>query len=384
MNILQIHNYYQYKGGEDGVVEAEKKMLEDNGHKVFSLCAHNNKVRKLFSARKQFYEELEHILSENQIDVAHIHNVYQIIGNDIYQKLADKNIPIVQTLHNFRFLCPAGLMMDNEHKICELCSQGSFTNCVTKKCYQRSYAKSFFMQMLVKKGRKSVQQYVTKFLALNPFYLKKYAEAGFDQSKLCIKPNFLFDQEAEQYASDTDENYALFIGRISPEKGIEIVIDAFKNLPFKVKIAGTGDDAYVASLKERSSGFSNIEFCGFASGDKKHNLLKSASFLIVPSIWYENFPMTILEGYAYQKPVIASNIAGLPHIVKDQSTGYLFEPENSKSLQSAVINMIKDYNYKILGLQAYEYFKNNFTDKQNYTQLMSIYQEAIAEKSKKL
>lgn len=375
MKILQIHNYYQYKGGEDSVVEAERKMLETFGHEVFSATEHNNSIMKVFKERKFFYSNLEKLLQDNRIDVAHIHNVYHIIGNNIYELLARNNIPVVQTLHNFRFLCPAGLFMDNKHQICEKCSHGAFSNCFVKRCYQHSYPKSLLMQGLVKKGRKAVNAHVSKFIALNPFYQQKYIEAGFKQEQMAIKPNFLF--KPSHLPVYQHEQYALFMGRISPEKGIEYLIDAFKDLSFRLKIVGTGEESYVKTLKERANNNPLIEFCGFADGEKKACLLSQASFLVVPSIWYENFPMTILEAYSYGKPVVASKIGGLPSIVKDGETGCLVEAANAMALHDALLNLVENERFIELGKKAFYFFSENFTETQNYQQLKAIYLSAI-------
>lgn len=377
MKILQIHNFYQFKGGEDGVVEAERRMLEKAGHEVISAFSHNDKINNLFFTRKQFYKNLDSILMSHRIEVAHIHNVYHIIGNGIYKYLAQKGIPIIQTLHNFRFLCPAGLMLDNQHQICERCSSGSFYHCFTKKCYQQNYVKSFLMQWLVKGGRENITKYVTTFIALNPFFRNKFIEAGFSDSKFVVKPNFLFQTSISAPLPNEKKGYGLFLGRLSPEKGIETLIQAFQNISFPLKIAGTGSSDYVNVLKDEARAYPHIEFLGFVSGEEKHQLLIGASFLIVPSVWFENFPVTILEAYAHSKPVIGSAIGGLPFIVKDNITGFLVDPGSSEHLSSAVRAIIQNKTYEQLGQNAHQYFLENFTEQQNYAQLMTIYQSAI-------
>lgn len=381
MKILQIHNYYQFKGGEDGVVEAERRLLVERGDTVIQLTAHNKSIKKLFSERKAFYQSLKTVLETEAIEVAHIHNVYQIIGNEVYEVLAAYRIPIVQTLHNFRFLCPAGLFMDNNHQICEKCSQGAFSNCFLKKCYQNNYFKSLLMQGLVKQGRRAVQAHVSKFIALNPFYQQKYIEAGFKQEQIAIKPNFLF--KPSHLPVYQHQQYALFIGRISPEKGIESLIDAFRDLHFKLKIVGTGEKHYVNTLKERASDNSLIEFCGFADGLEKQTLLSQASFVVIPSIWYEAFGLVALEAYACGKAVIASNIGGLSTIVKDGETGFLFETLNVLALKNTLRTIIDNDLFVELGRNGYKYFCDKFTEVQNYQQLKNIYQSAIASNKSK-
>lgn len=379
MKILQIHNYYQYKGGEDSVVLAEKQMLEQSGHIVISLTAHNNQIKDIFKARKSFYKDLETLIENYEFDIAHLHNVYHIIGNDIYEFLAKKKIPIVQTLHNFRFLCPAGLLMDNKNQICEKCLHGNFIPCFKKKCYQHSYIKSLVMQWYVKGGRKNVLQYVDTFIALNPYYKQKFIEAGFVENKIVIKPNFINSDNIK--LSEEDGEYALFVGRLSPEKGLEILIKAFSKLSFPLKIAGVGDESYMLELKQLAKGNPNIEFVGFIDGEKKQGLLNNCSFVIVPSIWYENFPVTILEAYSFGKPVIASNIGGLPYLVKDKETGLLFEASSDEDLTRMVKDIILDKLYLSMGKTARYILEENFSDQTNVKQLVGIYESLILSKN---
>lgn len=375
MKILQIHNYYQFKGGEDSVIEAERRLLVEQGDIVIQLTAHNKRIKHLFSERKVFYQSLKRILETEAIEVAHVHNVYQIIGNEVYGVLAAYRIPIVQTLHNFRFLCPAGLFMDNNHQICEKCSKGAFSNCFLKKCYQNSYSKSLLMQGLVRQGRKAVQAHVSKFIALNPFYRQKYIEAGFNQEQMAIKPNFLF--KPSHLPVYQHQQYALFMGRVSPEKGIEDLIDAFKNLHFKLKIVGTGEKDYVKTLQERAKSNSFIEFCGFVDGEEKKILLREASFLVIPSIWYEAFGLVALEAYACGRAVVASNIGGLSTVVKDGETGFLVEASNVIALEEALQKIIDKELFLELGYKGFKYFCEKFTEVQNYQQLNAIYLSAI-------
>ena len=379
MKILQIHNEYQFRGGEDSVVEAERKLLLSGGNEVFSLIAHNKSIKQLFSERKKYYEELRTLIDAHSFDVAHIHNVYHIIGNDVYELLASKNIPIIQTLHNFRFLCPAGLFMDNDYQICEKCSQGSFISCTIKKCYQKSYVKSFGMALLAKNGRNEVLRYVDKFIALNGFSKSKFIQNGFESDKIVVKSNFI---EFKQLMS-SNYQFILYIGRLSPEKGIHTLIEALKNSNYSLKIAGSGEENYVNGLKKLAEKNTNIEFLGYINGQEKEQLVINSKFLIITSLCYENFPVSILDAYSYGKPVIASNIGGLPFIVKDQETGLLFEAGNAEALKEAINKMIENERFIELGKNGYEYYKENFTEKQNYQQLMKIYESAIAAKKLK-
>jgi len=374
MKILQIHNYYQTRGGEASVVEAEKELLEQNGHQVVQLLADNKDLYKLPFIKKVFYKKLEEILKINNIDIAHIHNVFQIIGPRVYKILYNYNIPIIQTLHNFRFLCPNGLFFDNNHNICELCKNSDFNKCVLKKCYQKSYIKSFLMAARVKKTRKYVENYVSQFIALTDFAKEKFIEGGFVNDKIEVKPNFLF---LNKYPISQDKKYALYLGRISEEKGLDVLIEAFKKINFILKIAGNGN--YLTSLKNKAKECNNIKFIGFVFGKEKQRILKNCSFMIFPSELYESFPISILEAYQYHKPVIASNLGGIPNIVRNNYSGYIFEKGKIESLVEVIYKILENERYKQLGENAFQLFKEKYSQTQNYNILMSVYKNVVKE-----
>ena len=381
MKILQIHNKYQFAGGEDVAVSTEKKMLVSQGHQVYSIESSNSKLMNIYSDRINVYKEINTLIDNEKIDVAHIHNVYHVLGNHVYELLAKKNIPIVQTLHNFRFLCPAGLFLDRKSEKCEHCKCGDFHHSVLKKCYRDSYLQSLAMMKLSSRGRESTLKNVDRFIALNQFYKTKYIEGGFNEDKISIKPYVMFNENTK--FEQTTGEYALYLGRISKEKGVEILLSAFAELGKNLVIAGIGEKNYYHDLVERFSQFKNIEFKGFVKGDDKIKILSNAQFIVVPSIWFENSPLTIYESYSLMKPVIASNIGGLPAIVKDGETGFLFEPNNIESLKNAILKIAKNDRFIEMGKSAHEYFQNNFTEKQNYRQLIDIYKKAIATKKLK-
>lgn len=381
MNILHVHNKYRFAGGEDEAVFNERVMLTANGHKVFMIEVNNSNIKDIIPDRLGIYRNIKFILKKERIDVAHIHNVYHVLGNSIYKMLNKMNIPIVQTLHNFRFLCPAGMFLDNKKEICELCKNGDFINCLLKKCYRNSYAQSLLMMNSSKIGRTLVQKYVDRYIVLNEFYKFKYIEGGFDETKIAIKPYILYSKAYEQI--QIKGKYALYLGRISKEKGVDTLLNAFSKLGESLVVAGIGDDEFVNSLKNSYKEFINIKFIGFVSGEDKINTILNAKYLIVPSVWYENSPVTIYESYICKKPVIASNLGGLPSIVKDGETGHLFEVGNSDSLIDAVVKILENDNYINLGNNAYNYYLENFNEGSNYKKLLEIYFEAISERAKK-
>ena len=370
MKILQIHNLYQKHGGEDVVVEVERKLLEENGHIVLSLIADNRNIKNLYFERKNFYKKLDGIISDNpDIDFAHVHNIFSIIGPGIYKYLKKYKISIVQTVHNFRFLCPNGLFFDSQGEICELCKGGNFRHSVLKKCYHDSFLLSFLMQYQVNIARNFAIKMVDKFIALSNFTKNKLIEGGFDKNKIIVKPNFLYPQPP--HLSLANDRYAVFIGRISKEKGLDVLIKAFININFRLIIAGTGD--ILENLKEKCKKYNNIEFLGFVSGLEKEMLLDNASFIVVPSLQYENFPVSILDAFSRGKAVVASRIGSIPEIVIDGYSGVLFEMGNPESLKESVSKLIVNNNFETIGKNSYNEFISKYQTNQNYIHLITIY-----------
>jgi len=375
MKILQIHNYYKTRGGEAFVVSAEKKMLIGYGHEVIQLTADNADIKNYIAKRRTFYNQLIELIKVNDIDVAHIHNVFHIISNKIYKVLSKHNIPIVQTLHNFRFLCPNGLFLDNDMKICRLCNKGELDHSIKKRCYQNSFIKSLFMARNVRKLRNTGFEVIDQFIALSQYAKQEFILGGIAENKISDKANFIEDGDISVIK---DGNYGLFLGRISKEKGIETLIKTFKDIDFKLILAGDG--SYLNSAKIEAELNANISLTGYVSGEIKSELIANSSFLILPSICFEMFPITILEAYGYSKPVIASDLGGLPEIVIHGETGYIFKNNNSKDLFDTINRMIKNRNYLELGKKARQMFENKYTEEKNYRQLITIYEKVIKDK----
>ena len=377
MKILQIHNYYQKAGGEDFVFNQERDMLTKHGHKVFQIEAINHDLKRIIAAKKDFYSELEIKIKTTKFDVAHIHNVFHIIGPNIYKYLYEKQIPIIQTIHNFRYFCINGLFLDNKNENCELCIHNNFKYAVKKKCYHNSKLLSYLMRWQVRKVKTQAIHSVQAFIPLNNFAFQIFIEGGFPQNKLIVKHNFLFSKNTK---SVSYLPYALYLGRISPEKGLDFFLDAMKNVDFKFVIAGSGTEQQ--RLENKYSQCHNITFSGFVKGDEKEKLLQEAAFVVMPSLCYENFPISILEAYQNAKAVVAPDFGSFPHNIIHQKTGQLYKQGNVNSLKATVQEMINNEKYKTLGQNAQKHFNDNLTEKQNYQQLINIYQQAIKKNSK--
>ena len=330
MKILQIHNQYKEWGGEDAVVDNERSLLMAVGHEVASPPVRNSTTGALLSTRQAWYRSLEAQLTHESFDVAHIHNLYSCVGNAVYPLLKKYNIPIVQTLHNYRLLCANGCLLDGDNKVCRLCTKGNFMHGVVKKCYRRNYLQSAFMSMQIWEGRAMALRYVDTFVAVSEFVRQEYAANGFPSDRIVVKPNYVYQPDYTSPVSD--QGYALYLGRLSPEKGVHNLIRVFVDNGHNLKIVGDGP--LRPELEAMAAGSPNIEFLGYIQGEQKETLFRECSFVVVPSEWYETFGMVVQEAYNYGKVVLAANIGALPYHVKDQT--HLFDPGSFSGLRAAV------------------------------------------------
>jgi glycosyltransferase involved in cell wall biosynthesis len=318
--------------------------LAAKGHKVIPFTRHNNElhsigwaeklsfpVNTIFSMRTQ--RELLQVISSEKPDVAFIHNVFPLLSPSVYHTLFAARVPSVQCVHDFRLLCPNGLFYI-DGQCCERCKSGNYGHAVIHKCFRESRVHSAIYAMSLGVNRLAgMLNKIDGFLCLNPFYAEKLAEAGVPRKKLFVRPNSLDMTSILADSWDGARDYAVYAGRLSREKGLLTLLDAFARLkPFRLKIMGTGpmEEELRKRIKELS--LENVELLGFREGEAKWQVLRGARFGVLPSEWYENFPVVALELFAAGKPIIASKIGGLPSIVPDGEAGLLFKASDSSDL----------------------------------------------------
>lgn len=389
MKILQIHNFYQNPGGEDRVVNAEKELFEAKGHKVVQYTRHNDEIKRYtFFKKVGFFldtiysrrtaKDLSRLINDDKPDIAHIHNVFPLISASAYYCLKRHHIPVVQTVHNYRLLCPNGLFY-TKNGICEKCKNGNTLHCFFNKCYKDSFLLSglYALTFWIHRRLKTFQNKIDIFIALSRFTKNKLAEGGFAKEKIEIKENFLSQAKIE---FDYDkENCAVFIGRLSDEKGLITLLKAFQKVnKIKLKLVGKGN--LEKELKERATknNISCVEFLGFIAGDERLGLLRKARFSIVPSQYYENSPMSILESFSVGTPVIASRIGGLPELIEEGKNGLLFEPGNLDDLVKKLGFLCENPDKALeMGKYAHKCVEEKYTPQRHYNRLMEIYEKAI-------
>ncbi len=389
MKVLLVHGAYQQFGGEDSVVRAEKELLERHGDEVLLYSRHNDEIKQFSVVQKvNFFpqtvyspkttREIGEAVRSFRPDVAFVHNVYPLISPSAYHELHSLGVPAVQVLHNFRPFCPNGLFY-TQGKVCEDCKGGNYLNAVRKRCYKDSYLLSGLYALTLGANRLAgMVNKITGFICLTEFFKIKMLEAGVPENKLFVRPNFVYAPSLSPAASDG--KYAIYMGRLSPEKGCWTLIRAFEQLPhIPLKILGTGPLESELQDYVRQKGIGNIQFLGFKSGEEKWQLLRNSLCLVVPSEWYENFPVTVLEAFMAAKPVIASRMGGLPYIVEDGQCGLLFEAGKVNELIQKIQYLADDpASATRMGACGRRLSETKYGPEQGYSNLMAIFSQVQA------
>lgn len=378
MRVLVVHNAYQHRGGEDSVVESEVALLRQHGHEVQTYGRSNDDIHglpQLTLARQTLWSDrttadVAVLVESFRPDVIHVHNTFPLVSPSLYWAAARLRVPVVQTLHNFRLMCLGALYL-RDGKVCEDCAGKLPWRGVARACYRGSKPASAVLggMLMLHRAMGTYQQKVTRYIALNEFCRRKFVEGGLPAERVLIKPNFV---DAAATAAGPRSGL-LYVGRLSAEKGIGTLAHAAPLVPqLRLSVAGEGNEA---SLLE---GLAGVERLGNLSGPDVRQQMEKAVALVVPSIWYENFPRTIVEAFAAGLPVVASRIGALADIVSDGKTGLLFEPGNPDDLADKLrwVMAHPDEMAKMGGTARAE-FERLYTPQANYQRLMEIYGEAI-------
>jgi glycosyltransferase involved in cell wall biosynthesis len=287
-------------------------------------------------------------------------------------------VPAVQVLHNFRPFCPNGFYY-TQGRICEACRDGNYLNAVKNRCYKDSYAFSALYGLTLGINRlEGMVEKISGFICLTEFFRIKMREAGIPESKLFVRPNFV-DASALNGGAKVG-GYGLFVGRLSAEKGCWTLIRAFERLPqVPLKIVGTGPMEMELRDYVRDRNLGNIEFLGFKSGAEKWEILRNALCVVLPSEWYENFPVTVLEAFMASKPVIASRMGGLPYIVEEGKSGLLFEAGKPEELAQKIQQLAAHPEEALrLGQCGRRMSETKYGPDQAYQNLMDIFSQVQA------
>ena len=389
MKVVLVHNYYQLPGGEDRVFAQECALLESHGHEVVTYQRNNNEVlgysrfQRLSLPKKTVwaqdsYEEILALLRKERPDVVHVHNTLVQVSPSVFSACREAGVPVVLSLHNFRLLCPAATFFRNG-KICEDCRESSLLHSIRHACYRQSYGATATIAIMLTVHRKARTWIdgVDTFIALSEFSRRKFTEGGLPDSKIRVKPNFVSPDPGEKDAVGDD---AVFVGRLSPEKGLKNLLRAWGRLRMPIRLRILGDGPLRAELEQMAYDLklSQITFLGHVNQAATQAAIKEARFLILPSECYENFPLTIIEALSCGTPVICSRLGAMQEIVKDGDTGLHFTPGNAEDLAEKVA-WAWDHprQAKDMSRAARQDYEQKYTAESNYESLMSIYQHAI-------
>jgi len=411
MKILQVQKFLYIHGGVERYCFALSTLLKNHKHKLaYFAVLHSanpkNSWEKYFvsyisfqkinprSSPKNFLRmiysvearnKISQLLNDFRLDIVHLHQIYHHISPSILVEIRKRKIPLVMTVHDYHLISP-NYNLFHGGKICEITKPNLFFRTIFHKCVKNSYLASFaeVTEKYIHYWLGWERNYIDYFIAPSLFMKNKLLEYGLPKEKIIHLPHFI---DASGYKPNYSfGDYLLYFGRLSPEKGLEVLIGAMRSLPkIKLKIAGRGNIDYEEKLKALSSKLKNIEFVGFQDGDKLKKLIANSRFTILPSVWYENEPMSILESFASGKTVIASNIGGIPEIVKDGYNGFLFKPGNVEDCREKIIKLWDNpLLCQRLDKNARNYVEKNFGQEEHYRKLMRIYRRAITKHKSRL
>lgn len=401
MRILYANKYYYLKGGCERVLFTEMELMKARGHEVAIFASQHpqnqpSEYAGHFSEEENYFNapllhkakaavkivySLETLRKFGEVidafkpDLVHAHNVYAQLSSAVLDAAKKRGVPAVLTAHDYKLVCPSYMMLDHG-KICEKCIDGNYLNCFLTSCHKENRmasavytVESYFNAWLGKYDA------VKKFICPSDFIRSKLAHR-FPEGQLTVLNN-----PADLSAFNPkfqDEGYYLFTGRLSKEKGVFTLIQAFKDLGLPLKIAGTGP--LEAECRKMAEGVPNIQLVGYQSGKDLEALYQGAHACVVPSEWYENAPLSVIEPLGYAKPVIAARIGGIPELMRDGESGYLFTAFDPEDLKAKVLQLqaLSTADYGALCRKAREWALDQFSLERHYEGLLKIYEQALA------
>jgi glycosyltransferase involved in cell wall biosynthesis len=389
LKVLLVHNYYQLPGGEDEVLRREKMLLVNAGHPVIEYTRHNSEIADYSFARKaglalrtiwagDSYHHIENLLKKERPNVAHFHNTMPLISPAAYYACAAAGVPVVQTLDNLRLLCPAGTLY-RDGDLCQDCVGRTVPwPAVQHGCYQGSRVRSGVVASMLVAHRllRTWHGKIAMYLVSTEFYRRKFIEAGIPAAKIVLKPHFVDGHPA---CKERMGDYALFVGRLAPEKGVLTLLEAWRDLQqVPLKIRGDGPLAGVVENAANRKG-SSIEIIPRLSRDELFELIGGAQFLIWPSQgYYETFGLIAIESFACGVPVIASLTGVMREIVEDGRTGLHFNAGDPKDLAEKVAwAWTHPTELERMGRAARADFEAKYTAEHQYGMLIDIYRSVL-------
>lgn len=404
MKILQINKFFYLRGGSETHFFELTKLLEAKGHEVIPFCMQDprnlkSKYDKYFIEAvdlskfsfknfiKYFYnyealKKLEQLIQTEQPDVAHLHNIAHQFSPAIIRLLKKHNIPVIQTLHDYKLICPNYQLYSN-NQICLKCKGSKYYNCLTSRCVKKSYLKSFMAMTeayLNNRVRRLYEQ-VDLFIAPSKFMKDISVDFGVKPEKIEVVNNFINFDFAKIASESLEplEKYLLYFGRLSDEKGVRVLVKAMShvNLDLKLKIVGSGPEKIMLLRQIDALGLSArvsiIDQIPLERRPELEKIIRQATAVVVPSVWYENMPYSLIEAMAMSKLVIVSELGGMVELVKHGETGLLFKAGDSQALAEQINNLTPERS-ELIGRQA-QIFIQKLSPENYYFQILNIYKQ---------
>lgn len=382
--MLFVHNSYKLAGGEDQVFTAESSLLEERGHGVLRYMTHNDRIEGTSSvelARStlwngQVYREVRALIRAGRPRIVHFHNTFPLISPAAYYAAHAEGVAVVQTLHNYRLLCPNALFFRGG-RACEDCLGRAVPYPgVLHACYRGSRPASAGVAALltVHRGMGTWTREVDAYIALTEFARGKFVQGGLPREKIVVKPNFV---GSETEAGEGKGGYALFVGRLSQEKGIDTLLAAWERLRGEVPLKIVGDGPLAPDVARAAGRLPAVEYAGRQPKDRVLGLMRDAAALIFPSLWYEGFPMVIAESYAAGLPVFASDLGSMSSLVRHGRTGLRFRPGDPGHLADTM-RWAREHPTELarMRVEARAEFEAKYTAERSYRSLLEIYDAA--------
>lgn len=382
--VLIVHNYYQTPGGEDTVVCNEKELLEEHGHKVI-LYTRNNSELKVFSKGRKLllpfttifnprtYRDIKKIVRKEQVDVIHVHNTLNLISPAVYYAARTCRKPVVQTIHNFRLLCPGATFYRDGH-ICEDCVEKGLQCAVKHKCYRNSRMQTLACAINLKVHRMTGIYRKIYYICLTDFNREKLLQLpGLKPEQVYIKPNFVMEKGNELLGKEEREDFFLYAGRLDSLKGVPQLLATWIQMGEKAPkliLCGSGPSESWCRGTIAKHHLRTIEFRGQTPWEEVQKLMGKARAMILPTQWYEGFPMTIVEAYSVGTPVIGPDMGNVGDLIEEGVTGWKYQTSSEESIKQTIINAMRmPVNYNQIG----ELYKQRYSSELNYQQLTNIY-----------
>ena len=385
MKILLCHNHYLQRGGEDQVFADETELLQRRGCDVLRYVRDSQETKHLGRIEtvkrtlwnREAFDDIRDILCKERPDVMHCTNIIPLISPAAYDAARVEGVPVVQSLHNFRAICVNGLLM-RDGSPCEKC-----IGCavpwpgIAHGCYRDSHVASTVLAgtIALQRAKRKSSDPVSLYVALSEFSRTRFIRAGFPSERVVVKSNFV---SSDPGPGDGSGDYAIFVGRLSEEKGLDVLLDAWSKCPYPIRLKIVGDGPLSERVKQAANQDQRIEWLGMKPIDEVYELIGDASFLVLPSICYENCPKTILEAYSKGTPAIVSRHGAMQEYVIDGRTGLHFDPGSASDLADKVQRLFVNVALATeMRSRARSEFEEKYTADANFTALMSLYQRAM-------